>query len=129
MELRGLLRPFLEGKASLIHGSQRPEPMRIVFLVIGAGLLAAGGALIAFAPYYVTTGLYRAEFRASQSFNQNVSAIFSEYTNYVETGDLIALAGVIAAPIGAAMLAYGIAAGRAGEKEKQVAPVTPTTQA
>jgi len=98
--------------------------MRIADIVIGAALLVAGAALIAFAPFFTTTGFYRAETQFSESFNSSVAAsLVSTYSFYADWGELIAIVGVVLAPVGAAILAYGLTVGKGGEKEKQVPPV------
>ena len=101
--------------------------MRPVLTTTGAFALVLGVALIFFATFYVQTGVLRAE--GSVSSTTNASTILSTYTNYAATGELISLAGVIIAPVGAAILAYGLSTGKRGEKEKQAVPSTESMQA
>ncbi len=107
--------------------------MRTAFVVVGAALLVAGGCLLAFAPFYTSTGFYTAELKYIQtSYNStspNPSLVASTYASYADTGELIALVGAVIAPIGAGTLAYGIAAGRSGGKEKQDASLVEPVQA
>jgi len=106
--------------------------MRIAFMVIGAAVLVAGASLIAFAPYYTQTGFYRVELKYafnSSSLVSNPSILYSQYSSYANTGDLMAIAGAIIAPVGAALLAYGLSARKTEEKEKQVGSATEPIQA
>ena len=104
--------------------------MKITFVVAGAALLVAGAALIAFSPFYVSTGFYKEELNQIQSgYNSSSSASFaSAYSSYANTGEQIALAGVVMSPLGAALLAYGISSRITEEKQKQL-PAAEATQA
>jgi hypothetical protein len=106
--------------------------MRTAFIVAGAALLVAGAALIAFAPFYTDTGFYRAELKYSQlAYNSSSaysSTVLNIYSGYADNGELIALAGVIVAPVGGALLAYGLSAKKTEANEKQAAPATEPTQ-
>jgi len=103
--------------------------MRPVFVAVGALVLVLGGTLVAFAPFYVSTGFYKAELNSIQSFNSstNTSSALSSYSSYADTGELIALVGTIIAPVGAAMLAYGLSKGKT--EEKQTVPTTQLSEA
>jgi hypothetical protein len=110
---------------SLIHANQRVALVRTAFLVAGAALLVAGASLIAFAPFYVNTGFYKAELKSLQvETNSSVSpsSMYSTYSSYADTGNWIAIAGATIAPVGAALLAYGLSAKKTEEKEKLVTP-------
>ena len=101
--------------------------MKTAFLVVGAAVLVAGASLIALAPFYVETGFYKAEMKSiQQATNSSItpSSLYSTYSSYADTGNWIAIAGAITAPVGAALLAYGLSAKKTDEKEKQVASAT-----
>jgi len=104
--------------------------VKTVFLVIGAAVLVAGASLIAFAPFYSQTGFYKSQLK--YAFNEssvvsNPSIVYSTYSSYADTADWIAIAGAILAPVGAALLAYGLSAKETEEKEKEVAPAAEPT--
>jgi len=106
--------------------------MRTAFMVIGAAVLVAGASLIALAPYYTQTGFYRVELKYafnSSSLISNPSFLYSQYSGYADTGDLVAIMGAIIAPVGAALLAYGLSGSKTEEKEKQVGSATEPMQA
>jgi len=100
-------------------------------MVIGAAVLVAGASLIALAPYYTQTGFYRVEFKYgfNSSIVSNPSILYSKYSGYADTGDLIAIVGAIIAPVGAALLAYGLSERKTEEKERQVGSATEPMQA
>jgi len=102
--------------------------MRTAYLVVGAALLVAGAALIAFAPFYTNMGFFKAELKSTElEFNSSStasSAMLSTYSSYADAGELIALAGVIIAPIGGALLGYGLSA----EPEWDAKRAGPTTE-
>ena len=106
--------------------------MRTAFVVAGAALLVAGATLIVFAPFYTETGFYRAELKYSQEvYNSSSTAstsVLSTYSSYADNGELIALAGVVVAPVGGALLAYGLTARKAEGTGKQTAPAPEPTQ-
>ena len=83
--------------------------------------MVLGGALIAFASLYVSTGFLRAELGSIQSMSSAVNAttVLSKYSSYADTGELISLAGAVVAPLGAAILAYGLSTGKSGKKEEK----------
>ena len=117
---------------SLIHTSWWTAPVRTVFLVVGAAVLVAGASLIALAPYYVDTGFYRAELKSFQVETNSSAAssvMYSTYSSYADTGNWIAIAGAIIAPLGAALLAYGLSAKKTEEKDSEVAPAAEPVQA
>ncbi len=103
--------------------------MRIAFVVIGAAVLVAGASMIAFAPFYTNTGYYRAALHFTQVGGFNASSAASLFSSYADRGELIAFVGVVLAPIGAAILAYGLASGKNGVKEGQAAPPIEPVQA
>ena len=101
--------------------------MKSEFVVFGAFLLVFGGALIYYAPVLESGALYRAEaslFQVQSSVNTNttsaMAAAYSQAVNTMNQAEIISLAGVAMAPIGAAALAYGLVAGR--EQAKSLAP-------
>ena len=120
---------------SLILAPLGTKPVRTAFLVAGAALLVAGATLMAFAPFYANTGFVRAELQqeeavANSSSSSNVATtMLAAYSSYANNSELIALTGVIVAPIGAALLAYGLSAKKTEENEKQAAPGTDPMQA
>jgi len=93
--------------------------MRPTIVAAGALVLVLGGTLMAFAPFYVSSGFYKSELKSIQSFNSsaNASSVLSSYSSYADTGELIALMGAIVAPVGAAILAYGLSKGKTEEKQ------------
>jgi hypothetical protein len=116
---------------SLIHPSWGSEAMRTAFLVAGAALLVAGASLIALAPFYVSSGFYRAELKTIQAeSNSSVtpSTVYSIYSSFADTGNWVAIAGAVTAPVGAALMAYGVSAKKTEEKEKLVAPAAEPMQ-
>jgi len=103
--------------------------MRTAFFVAGAAVLVAGASLILVAPFYVSTGFYSSELKTIQAeTNSSVSpsSMYSIYSSYANTGEWMAIAGAIIAPVGAALLAYGLSSKKT--EEKQVTPAEETLQ-
>jgi hypothetical protein len=107
------------------------KDVRPILVAIGAFALVLGGAMIAFASFYVSTGIFRAEFSSVQSLSSssNASALLTSYSNYADTGELISLVGAIFAPVGAAILAYGLATSKSGEEQRRAVTSTEPMQA
>jgi len=83
--------------------------MRPMYVTVGAALLVLGAAMMAVGPFVVETSLYKQELSfvpSNQSVNQ--STIYSAYDNAANQGELTVLIGVVAAPVGAALMAYGL---------------------
>lgn len=97
------------------------RPVKPVIAALGAFLLVLGGALIAFASFYVSTGFINAELGSAQSFNSTmgVSTLLSKYSGIASTAELVSLAGVVLAPLGGAVLAYGVTQGKSEEKAER----------
>jgi len=97
--------------------------MRTAFLVAGAAILVAGASLIALAPFYVSTGFYSAELKSVQAelnASASPSVMYSAYSGYANTGNWIAVVGAIIAPVGAALLAYGLSTKKPEAPEENV---------
>jgi hypothetical protein len=107
------------------------KDVRPILVATGAFVLVLGGAMIAFASFYVSTGIFRAEFSSVQSLSSssNASALLTSYSNYADTGELISLVGAIFAPVGAAILAYGLATSKSGEEQRRAVTSTEPMQA
>ena len=93
--------------------------MKTEFVTLGAFLLVFGTALMFYGPILEGGAFYKAEASILQDQSgQNVnmtSVMATAYNQAVTTLDqaeIISLVGVAVAPVGAALLAYGLTAGR-----------------
>jgi hypothetical protein len=79
-------------------------------MTVGAAALVLGAALIAIAPMYVTTGIYKQEFQniGSGTSAYNSTTMVKALTDVSNQALEIALAGAVIAAAGGGTLAYGV---------------------
>jgi hypothetical protein len=84
--------------------------MRPMFVTVGAALLVLGSAMIAVGPFVVSTGFSKQELSYIQTNANGVnqSTLYSIYDQTANQGELIVLTGALLAPVGAAMIAWGL---------------------
>jgi len=108
-------------------------PLKTGFVVLGAFLLVFGGAMMYCAPVLQGGALYKAETSVYQAqSNQNstsanidsaISAAYNQAQSTLSLAETISLVGLVVAPIGAAVLAYGLVA---GDRQAKVLAQEPT---
>jgi hypothetical protein len=104
-------------------------PMKPVLMAVGAFLLVLGVLVLPLGSSVVSIGLFKAELQYSQSTTTpaNSTSVYTQYVAYADQAEMLAILGAILAPVGAALLVYGLAEGRNAGKEKQVpSPMEPT---
>ena len=104
--------------------------------MIGAFLLVFGGALMYYAPVLESGAFYKAEGAAFQvetgqnateaNINSAVSAAYNQALNIVNQAETISLVGLVIAPIGGGVLAYGLVAGKGEAKVSAPEPASPS---
>ena len=80
-------------------------------MVVGASILILGVALISVGPFLTTSAFYRNEFNlASQGSNTapNLNSTYRALSDAVNQATIVVLVGVILAPVGGGILAYGM---------------------
>ena len=100
--------------------------MRPALVTAGVLLLVLGGTLIAIGPVMMQAGFYRLEAQAisqTSPTGSNVRSILASELTYVNEGQAAALVGAVLAPIGAAILAYGLITGGSRMKAEEPVPV------
>lgn len=85
--------------------------MKPAFVVVGVSILILGGALIFVGPFLTTSAFYREEaniIRQGSSSSPNLNSTYSALTNAVNQAATVVILGVILAPVGGGILAYGL---------------------
>ena len=85
--------------------------MRPVVVVAGVFVLILGCALISIGPFLTTSAFYREEvniMRQTGSGAPNLNSTYYSLSNDLDQATRVVLLGVILAPIGGTILAYGL---------------------
>lgn len=85
--------------------------MKPAFVVVGASLLILGIALISVGPFLTTSAFYRNEVNLisqSSSTPPNLNSTYRTLSDALNQATIVVLVGVILAPIGGGILAYGL---------------------
>ena len=92
--------------------------MRPVVVVVGVFVLILGCALISVGPFLTTSAFYKEEvslMRQSEGGNSNMNSTYLSLSNDLDQATRVVILGVILAPIGGTILAYGLIT-RKGQK-------------
>lgn len=83
--------------------------MRPVVVVVGVFVLILGGALISIGPFLTNSAFYKMDANIMhQGSSTNLNSTYSAVSDDLNQAARVVLLGVILAPIGGAILAYGL---------------------